>query len=188
MTHQQVVVAFDFSELGAVVLARAINLVSRAPSHVLHFITVIDPHVEVPGIPRDGAIDYRYADRVREALADEVRGAFGATPISEEIQFFVHARIGKPASEILELAREVGADLIMMGTHGRTGLKHLVLGSTAEHVVREAGSPVIVVRPKSYPDVALTKVISVGEHPHKSRVLQFSYRNTQVVMKPPHWM
>ena len=54
--------------------------------------------------------------------------------------------------------------------------------------LREAGSPVIVVRPKSYPDVELTKVITVGEHPHKSRVLQFSYRNNQVVMKPPDWM
>jgi universal stress protein A len=47
---------------------------------------------------------------------------------------------------ILELAREIGADLIIATTHGHTGLKHLMLGSTAENIVRRAPCPVLVVR------------------------------------------
>lgn len=55
---------------------------------------------------------------------------------------------GEPASEILRHARTHGIDLVVVGTHGRTGLKHLVLGSVAERVVRQAPCPVLVVRSK----------------------------------------
>lgn len=54
--------------------------------------------------------------------------------------------VGSPAAEILRLAGEVKSDLIVMGTHGRTGLGRLVLGSVAEHVLREAGCPVVTVK------------------------------------------
>jgi universal stress protein A len=53
---------------------------------------------------------------------------------------------GAPAEEIVRFADERSADLIVMGTHGWTGLKHLVLGSTAENVVRTANCPVLTVR------------------------------------------
>ncbi len=55
-------------------------------------------------------------------------------------------RVGVPAQEIVNLADEEAADLIVMGTHGWTGIKHLVLGSTAENVVRTANCPVLTVR------------------------------------------
>jgi nucleotide-binding universal stress UspA family protein len=55
--------------------------------------------------------------------------------------------VGEPAAEILEAAREKGADLIVMGTHGRTGLEHALMGSIAERVVRRAHCPVLTVRP-----------------------------------------
>ena len=188
MKHQQVVVAFDFSEQGAAVLARAVALVQRAPSHILHFVTVIDPHSGIGALPHKGAIDFRYADEVRDLMSNEVRLAFGETPISEEIHFFVHARIGKVAKEILDLAEETGADLILMGTHGRTGVAR-VIGSTAEHVVREAGCAVLVVRPKRYADVELATITKLEDH-HllRSKPLRFSYQNTNIVMRPPDWM
>lgn len=53
---------------------------------------------------------------------------------------------GYPPEVIVEQAAELGADLIAMGTHGRTGLRHLLLGSTAERVVQHAGCPVLTVR------------------------------------------
>ncbi|HTO07345.1 MAG TPA: universal stress protein [Myxococcota bacterium] len=59
------------------------------------------------------------------------------------------ARPGVPETVILEVAREKKADLIAMGTHGRRGLKHLLLGSVAEHVVRGAEIPVLTVRERS---------------------------------------
>jgi nucleotide-binding universal stress UspA family protein len=53
---------------------------------------------------------------------------------------------GDPATVILEVAQEIGADLIVMGTHGRTGLRRLLMGSVAEPVVRTASCPVLTVR------------------------------------------
>jgi universal stress protein A len=53
---------------------------------------------------------------------------------------------GDPAKMILEVAQEIGADLIVMGTHGRTGLRRLLMGSVAERIVRTASCPVLTVR------------------------------------------
>lgn len=56
--------------------------------------------------------------------------------------------VGEPALEIVEFARQGGFDLLVVGTHGRTGLRHALLGSTAERVVRRAGCPVLTVHPE----------------------------------------
>lgn len=58
----------------------------------------------------------------------------------------VEVRIGDPGSEIVKLAKDLKAGLIVMPSHGRTGLKHLLLGSVAERVVRTAACPVLVLR------------------------------------------
>jgi nucleotide-binding universal stress UspA family protein len=65
--------------------------------------------------------------------------------------FIVEHRLGygDPATTILKTAEEIGADLIVMGTHGRTGLARLLMGSVAEHVVRKAQCPVLTVRTSS---------------------------------------
>jgi universal stress protein A len=55
-------------------------------------------------------------------------------------------RTGSPGHEIIEAARELKADLIILSTHGRTGLERFFMGSTAEKVVRHAGCPVLIVR------------------------------------------
>jgi nucleotide-binding universal stress UspA family protein len=59
-------------------------------------------------------------------------------------------RFGSAFAEITEAARTLKADLIILATHGHTGLKHVVLGSTAERVVRHASCPVLVVREKEH--------------------------------------
>ena len=63
---------------------------------------------------------------------------------AERIHFA--ARIGDPGTKIVEYAREIKADLIVMPSHGRTGIKHLLLGSVAERVIRLAECPVMVRR------------------------------------------
>jgi universal stress protein A len=60
-----------------------------------------------------------------------------------------HSRAGSPAEEIIRFADEESVDLIIMGTHGWTGVRHMILGSTAENVVRTANCPVLSVRPKT---------------------------------------
>jgi nucleotide-binding universal stress UspA family protein len=58
-------------------------------------------------------------------------------------------RVGVPPEEIAALAQEEGVDLIVMTTHGRKGLSHVLLGSVAERVIRTAPCPVLVVRPQA---------------------------------------
>jgi nucleotide-binding universal stress UspA family protein len=58
-------------------------------------------------------------------------------------------REGNPVLEILRIAQESGCDLIVMGTHGRTGLRRLLVGSVAEQVLRKAGCPVLTVKAPS---------------------------------------
>jgi nucleotide-binding universal stress UspA family protein len=58
----------------------------------------------------------------------------------------VFVRVGKPAEEILRFAAEHGVDVIAMGTHGRTGIRHLLAGSVAERVVRTSTVPVLTIR------------------------------------------
>jgi nucleotide-binding universal stress UspA family protein len=63
-------------------------------------------------------------------------------------------RLGSPAQELIELANLLDADLVVVGTHGRTGLGRLLVGSVAEAAVKKARCPVLVVREKNHPTVS----------------------------------
>jgi len=80
-------------------------------------------------------------ERVRKEAADEMSRLAARFPGARTI-----VREGSPRPVILQVAAEVGADLIVMGTHGRTGLAHVLFGSVAEHVVRHSRIPVLTVR------------------------------------------
>jgi nucleotide-binding universal stress UspA family protein len=58
----------------------------------------------------------------------------------------IHIREGKPAEEILEAADELGVGMIIIGSHGRTGLERAIFGSVAERVVKNAPMPVLVIK------------------------------------------
>lgn len=75
-----------------------------------------------------------------DALSDEIR--------KEGLPVETIFKEGVPSIEIIRTAREVAADLIVMGTHGRRGFPHILMGSVAERVVREAPCPVFIVREK----------------------------------------
>ena len=66
----------------------------------------------------------------------------------KDIEHETILRLGHPAEEIVKAEHEFAIDLVVMATHGRTGLTHLVLGSVAERVVRESSCPVLTIRPK----------------------------------------
>ena len=70
---------------------------------------------------------------------------------------------GTPTQTILDTAGEQGVDLIIMGTHGRTGLAHVFLGSVAEHVVRHGPCPVLVIR--RAPDTSAPSADALPEQP-----------------------
>jgi universal stress protein A len=90
-------------------------------------------------IPEDAE---QKAEQARDALAKIV-------PDDGNIRFEHRLLVGVPGLEITRLAEEEKADLIVMGTHGRTGLKRLLMGSVAEAVVRRATCPVLTLRQSS---------------------------------------
>ena len=187
MQPKQVVVAFDFSEAADVALDRAVELACRAPNHVLHFVAAIDPD-EGFGLEPDEEVDYRYAEAVQSRLLERLGAIFAARAPEQTIEFFVHARIGEAAEEILDLAREIGADLVVIGSHGKTGFRRLLLGSTTEAVVRRARCPVIVARAKEYPEVTLSRVVRVSRAaPPRPRPRRYSYTTAALPVRPDAW-
>ena len=186
-----VIVGYDFSHSAHAALQRAVAIASRAPTHVLHVICVIDPSSPIPSIPSYEGVDYMYAARVQEVLAVHIQQELELADVQNRVHFFVHARIGeKPAQEILELAREVGADLIIVGSHGLTGVERLLVGSTSEKIVREAKCTVEIARPKKYADVELMPIVEATDADHDHPYIpphRYTYEDRRVNLRPPEW-
>jgi len=186
-----VVVGYDFSQSGRAALHRAVTLAGRAPFHVLHVVCVVDPREAIPALPSYNGVDYMYAARVQEALAAETQHELDRADVRADVHgsvhFFVHARIGKPAPEILALAEEVGADLIIVGSKRMTPLERLILGSTSEHVMREAGCTVEIARAKRYPDVVLMPVEPVDPVHSYVPPHRYTYEDHRVNLRPAEW-
>jgi len=134
----------DFSRASAPALRRAVALARacRAPLVLLHVMTPPSPFIGEGTLPSsyvDLLILARRSARrqLAAALARAKRGRVRAQAIFAE---------GLPADAILRAARRTRADLIVMGTHGRTGVSRVFLGSVAERVVRESRCPVLTVR------------------------------------------
>jgi nucleotide-binding universal stress UspA family protein len=85
------------------------------------------------------------AQRHLEEWRSEAERLVGAPRVTTE------KAVGEPAAEIVSFARANGVDLLVLGTHGRTGLEHALMGSIAERVVRRAHCPVLTVRPSAPP-------------------------------------
>ncbi len=142
-TLRTLVVPMDFSAHARRALDLARGLAERAgPSHLIlataYFIPI---ELEALGVPDEPRVLRELETRAARDLEQLLTGLQDAGVSSE----FVTQR-GAPASVILELARAKHADLIVMGTHGRTGIEHALLGSVAERVVREAPCPVLCVK------------------------------------------
>lgn len=182
---QQVVVAFDFSASAEAALDHAMELARAPGARVVHVICAIHPYTGVAAVPHRGQIDHVYAEKVRTALEARVRRSLDE--VAPAVRDFAHTRIGNAANAILALAKSVGADLIVIGSHGFTGVDRWLLGSTSELVVRRAGCPVHVARPKTYEPVELTAVAD-KEHPHPYvPPHRYAYEETRVVERPSDW-
>ena len=140
---KKILVPVDFSECSKKALQYAMPL-ARQHQAALTLLYVVQPPSFVAG--EFAGLDYsRLEDnqstgelqRLADLVAAEVRGKVPAETL---------VRTGMPVVEILEAAKVLPADLIVISTHGRTGLKHALLGSVAEDVVRRAPCPVLVVR------------------------------------------
>jgi nucleotide-binding universal stress UspA family protein len=143
MTAQRVLVPVDFSEYANQALEYAIGLASKLGAR-LTLLYVIQS-LPLGGVDMDVTLPYAYIQDLEAEIAHSMQACLErvtAAGLEGEVAV-VH---GVPFHEIIETAKMQQVDLIVMGTHGRTGLQHVLLGSVAEKVVRLAPCPVLVVR------------------------------------------
>ena len=134
---RRIVVPIDFSEPSLHALQFAALLAAQSgaallPVYVAEHVVYFDETLAFP--------EHHVLEQMKEKLAQLAR-----EQVSEEVPVFPHVEKGKPWAEIIRLAEQHEADLIVLGTHGRTGLQHWLLGSTAERVVQHSSCPVLVV-------------------------------------------
>lgn len=133
-----VLAAIDFSEGSSLVVQLAVEAARQTKAEEIHFL-----HVRSTG--RGEAEREGPRAEFEEWLAARLQGADGVPPT---VKVVAHEASGDPADVIVETAGDLLARLVVVGTHGRTGLQRMLLGSVAEAVVRNAGCPVLVVRPQ----------------------------------------
>jgi nucleotide-binding universal stress UspA family protein len=137
--------AVDYSELSPLVVSQAISLASHYGSAEAHFLHVSD---DAPKHLGSGA---RRSEKLLSWLSDQLKD-LGAVP--ETVRIVGHEANGDAANVILQTAGDLLADLVLVGSHGRTGMDRLLTESVAELVTRHAACPVLVVRPKTHEDPA----------------------------------
>lgn len=131
---RRILVPLDFSDCSRKALQYAIPLARQFKAEI----TLIHVAQSYPMAAELGDLeqqDVREAEKELKSIQSTVR-----VPVKTVV------RTGAPHKEIVHAATELGMDMIVLATHGRTGLAHALLGSTAEKIVRLAGCPVLIVR------------------------------------------
>jgi len=162
-----IVAGIDYSGTGDLALDRAFELATERENAEVHIVHVLQTYgalapVELgfgptgpdPATVGDAAEQLRrYADQKLQ----DYKARFGSSHKKLFERAVSHLRLDAPAHEIAQLAADLEADLIVVGTHGRRGASRLLVGSVAEGVVRLAPCAVLVVRPKSL-DASLPQI------------------------------
>jgi nucleotide-binding universal stress UspA family protein len=141
---EKILTAIDFSESSDFAFEYALTLARQfqAELTVMH---VINEPVDLRGfyVPH---ISFEQLEKEIEEGAEKMMEKFCQTRMGDFTRYTTAVVAGIPYEEILRKAEETGASLIVLGTHGRTGIDHLIFGSTAERVVRSAACPVLTIR------------------------------------------
>ena len=137
----EVLVAFDGTPFSEKALAHAFDVYPDASITALHVIDYIEESYSAKALVGDEALRERARDRSAELLAEaEAKAAEHGREIKTA------SEVGKSADQIIEYAETHGVDVIVIGSHGRSGISRVLLGSVAETVMRRASLPVTVVR------------------------------------------
>ncbi|MBK6911792.1 MAG: universal stress protein [bacterium] len=146
LSFRKILCPTDFSDPSFRALATADELARRyqAELHVLHVVLPV-PLVELPPGAGSVAFDVKQyeADMLKafRARLDETLAQF----VKPDIPIHRYVEIGDPAHEIVQLADKIKPDVIVIATHGRTGLKRFIFGSVAEAVVRRSPCAVLTI-------------------------------------------
>jgi nucleotide-binding universal stress UspA family protein len=148
-----VVVGTDYSGVAARALHAAFEAARRyAPAelHVVHAVTAMETGgVAMPPFVATGAVVARNLDEQQAELVKILDSELATLPSFRDahIRVIAHIRMSAPVFAITELAAELEADAIVVGSHGRHGMARWLLGSVAEAVIRQAPCPVLVIPP-----------------------------------------
>lgn len=141
-----VLVCTDFSDTATAAFPPARSIAERFGARVvLAYVDTLEMPALLPDYPAHTLRDIvdTHHDRATTRLREIAEESFPGLDVSIEVS------AGSPHSEIIRLARERGAGLIVMATHGRGFVSHAILGSTTERVLRRAPCPVLAVRHRS---------------------------------------
>ncbi|MDH5674268.1 MAG: universal stress protein [Myxococcales bacterium] len=146
----RIVVAVDMTETGDHALREGMRLAKVLPDSELHVAYVIKADKDLHDAKKLDKLsdDMRTAmQKIQEHVASVCAPPSGEDPFTQET--IVHIRLGQPATGIHQVAVDVDADMVVVGTHGRRGVEKLILGSVAEELIRIAQLPVTVAHPKN---------------------------------------
>ena len=126
----KILISIDAGQAAELVLKEAKAFLKGFPDAEIHVFTVIDMALVAVGHDTDETMMMNTLQRQANDLANI------ATRILGDSAFIFSTEVGYPVDEILEKAKSISCDLLIMGTHGRTGFDHLLIGSVAEKVLR----------------------------------------------------
>jgi len=145
-TYQHILVAVDESPMAYAAVEQALSLAKNLDSHVtIMSVIAIDPFVGVDFYKVAPAItDYfMQAEKNAKERLEDIKQSF----IRDGIEINTKLIHGvSPSQGIIQVADEVSADLIIMGSHGRTGIQKVMLGSVAQNVLTQSPIPVLIVK------------------------------------------
>jgi nucleotide-binding universal stress UspA family protein len=133
---KKILVPIDFSDCSKKALLYAIPFARQFGAEMI-LLSVVEPY---PAVPEMAPTDFETVGDTRREL-ETLRKT-----VPEAVHASIAVRTGSPSNEIAEAASDLDADLIIIATHGRKGITRMMLGSTAEKVVRYASCPVLIVR------------------------------------------
>lgn len=140
--YSEILCALDFDDYAMATLrvAAAIARESNAMLHVLHVARIPARDMDVP-LPFEA--NSLWEKEARERLEELIQRS-----LIGDVRVEISVVSGLPDLDIVRTATQLGVDLIVMSTHGRSGFSHLIFGSVAEHVIRGAACPVLTLRPR----------------------------------------
>ncbi|MFT3773984.1 MAG: universal stress protein [Minicystis sp.] len=148
-----IVVGIDYSPLSDRALDHALELASLREGsevHVIHVGPDAWTGATLDLLPQAGASPEEAVRKVQQRAVERVDAMPALLEKRRVHRVVAHFRRGSPAEEIAQLAADLDADLVVVGSHGHRGLSRLLLGSVAEHTSRLARCPVWIVRPKDH--------------------------------------
>ena len=144
MNVKNILCPVDFSESGDAAVSYATSLAKeyKAELHLVHV-------YEQPFAYIDGGFASAPVPAVPPADLEAEEAKLDAIKPEKDVKFRRQFIVGSPADELVDYAKEQNIDMVVMGTHGRTGLKRALMGSVAEQVVRKAACPVLALKADS---------------------------------------